>query len=166
VAEVAARLHKALEPSFRCAASPWTLEASIGVALRPTTATTSPRSCAAPTSRCTRPSARGPASRPTRRARSLFPERLSLLAELRRALDEDELVLHYQPKISLGSGAVIGVEALVRWQHPQRGLLGPGEFVPLAERTGMVAALTRWVLDTAVRQCAAWRAAGLDLPVP
>ena len=92
-------------------------------------------------------------------------DRLGLLAELRRALAEDELVLHYQPKVALGSGDVIGVEALVRWQHPSRGLLPPADFVPLAERTGTVAELTRWVLSAALRQCRAWRDAGLDLPI-
>ena len=92
-------------------------------------------------------------------------DRLGLLAELRRAIEEDELVLHYQPKIALGSGAVTGVEALVRWQHPTRGLLSPAEFVPLAERTGAIADLTRWVLDTALAQCRAWRDEGFDVPV-
>jgi diguanylate cyclase (GGDEF)-like protein len=92
-------------------------------------------------------------------------DRLGLLAELRRALACDELVLHYQPKVAIGDGRVIGVEALVRWQHPERGLLGPAEFVPLAERTGTVSELTLWVLDAALAQCARWRAAGLDLPV-
>jgi diguanylate cyclase (GGDEF)-like protein len=92
-------------------------------------------------------------------------DRLSLLAELRRALMGDELLLHYQPKVAVDGGRVMGVEALVRWEHPQRGLLGPGDFVPLAERTGAIADLTRWVLDAALSQCAEWRAAGIDLPV-
>jgi EAL domain-containing protein (putative c-di-GMP-specific phosphodiesterase class I) len=92
-------------------------------------------------------------------------DRLGLLAELRRALAGDELVLHYQPKVSVRDGEVTGVEALVRWRHPERGLLPPGEFVPLAERTGAIADLTRWVLDTALAQCRAWRDAGVDLPV-
>ena len=92
-------------------------------------------------------------------------DRLGLLAELRRALSNEELVLHYQPKVDLASGAVVGVEALVRWQHPTRGLLPPDEFVPLAERTGAVADLTRWVVDAALAQHRAWRDAGVDLPV-
>jgi EAL domain-containing protein (putative c-di-GMP-specific phosphodiesterase class I) len=92
-------------------------------------------------------------------------DRLGLLAELRRAIAQDELVLHFQPKVAVTGGAVTGVEALVRWQHPQRGLLGPGEFVPLAERTGTVAELTRWVLDAALRQARAWMDAGRELPV-
>jgi diguanylate cyclase (GGDEF)-like protein len=92
-------------------------------------------------------------------------ERLQLLGDLRRALLHDELVLHFQPKVALHTGRVIGVEALVRWQHPERGLLGPGDFLSLAERTGLIADVTRWVLDAAVRQCGAWREEGTDLPV-
>jgi diguanylate cyclase (GGDEF)-like protein len=92
-------------------------------------------------------------------------DRLGLLAELRRAIERDELVLHYQPKVSVGGGEVIGVEALVRWEHPVRGLLGPGEFVPLAERTGTVAELTRWVVAAALRQARAWIDAGRPMPV-
>jgi EAL domain-containing protein (putative c-di-GMP-specific phosphodiesterase class I) len=90
-------------------------------------------------------------------------EKLRLLGELRTAIDGGELVLHYQPKVAVGTDTVLGVEALVRWQHPTRGLLPPGEFVPLAERTGAIADLTRWVLDTALAQSRAWRDAGLDL---
>ena len=89
--------------------------------------------------------------------------RLQLLAELRAAIHGGELVLHYQPKVAVGSDVVLGVEALVRWQHPTRGLLQPGEFVPLAERTGAIGDLTHWVLDTALAQCRAWRDAGLDM---
>jgi diguanylate cyclase (GGDEF)-like protein len=93
-------------------------------------------------------------------------ERLQLLSELRRAIDHDELVLHFQPKVALnGARRAIGVEALVRWQHPERGLLGPGDFLGVAERTGLIADVTRWVLDAAVRQCAAWRGRGIDLAV-
>ncbi len=89
--------------------------------------------------------------------------RLQLLGELRAAIGAGELVLHYQPKVAVGSGEVLGVEALVRWEHPSRGLLAPSEFVPLAERTGAIGELTRWVLDTALAQCRAWRDAGLDM---
>jgi diguanylate cyclase (GGDEF)-like protein len=93
-------------------------------------------------------------------------ERLKLLSELRHAIDHDQLVLHFQPKVALdATRRVIGVEALVRWQHPERGLLGPGDFLGVAERTGLIADVTRWVLDAAVRQCAAWRERGTELPV-
>ena len=79
--------------------------------------------------------------------------------ELRHAIDDDQLVLHYQPIMDVSSGDMAGVEALVRWQHPVRGLLGPDEFVPLAERTGAIVSLGAWVLGTACRQAAAWQAA-------
>ncbi|MGZ6793905.1 MAG: putative bifunctional diguanylate cyclase/phosphodiesterase, partial [Mycobacteriales bacterium] len=91
------------------------------------------------------------------------PARLALLGELRRALEAGDLVLHYQPKADLGTGRVVGVEALVRWQHPERGLVAPDDFVPLAERSGLSAQLTAWVLDAGLRQTAAWRARGWDL---
>jgi diguanylate cyclase (GGDEF)-like protein/PAS domain S-box-containing protein len=84
--------------------------------------------------------------------------RLELVAELRRARCDEEFVLHYQPVVDLESGAVVGVEALVRWAHPTRGLLEPSAFVPLAEETGKIVELGRWVLHQACRQIAAWRA--------
>ena len=166
VAEVATRLHSALERPFDLRGVAINLEASVGVALCPLhgdDVSTLLRRADVAMYEAKRSGARIETYDFERDPYS--PERLSLLAELRRALDEDELVLHYQPKISLASGRVIGVEALVRWEHPTRGLLPPVEFIPLAERTGMVADLTRWVLDAAVRECAGWRAAGVDLPV-
>ena len=94
------------------------------------------------------------------------PERLQLLGELRLALQRKELVLHYQPKVSLPSGRCVGFEALVRWQHPTRGMVPPDSFISLAEGTGLIEPLTRYVLGMALEQCAAWRAAGHeDLPV-
>jgi predicted signal transduction protein with EAL and GGDEF domain len=91
--------------------------------------------------------------------------RLALAGELRRAIEGGELVLHYQPKAELASGRVTGVEALVRWQHPDRGFIPPNEFVPIAERTGLIKPLSRYVIATALRQCAKWREDGLDLQV-
>jgi len=90
---------------------------------------------------------------------------LSVLGELRRALDEHELVLHYQPKVYTGSGYTCGVEALVRWQHPQRGLLGPGEFIPLAEDSELIHPLTDYVLEAALDQHDRWRDEGVVLPL-
>jgi diguanylate cyclase (GGDEF)-like protein len=89
--------------------------------------------------------------------------RLAMLGELRRAIADDELVLHYQPTARLLDGHVLGVEALVRWQHPERGLVPPDEFVPLAERAGLMQPLTAWVLDTALAQLARWRDEGIHL---
>jgi diguanylate cyclase (GGDEF)-like protein len=94
------------------------------------------------------------------------PERLALAAELRRALERpDELLLLYQPKIDLQTGMASGVEALVRWDHPRHGLLPPGEFIAIAERTGLIHSLTSHVLEGAVRQSRAWQDAGIDLKV-
>lgn len=83
--------------------------------------------------------------------------------ELEEAIDTGQLELHYQPVLHLPSGEVDGVEALVRWRHPERGLLPPSEFIPVAERHGLIASLTRWVLRTAARQNVAWSRAGLTL---
>ena len=91
--------------------------------------------------------------------------RLELLTQLRRALEHDEFLLLYQPKVSLPGQRISSVEALVRWRHPTRGLLGPGEFLPLAEDTGLMQPLTRWVLRTAIHQAASWQRAGMPLQV-
>ena len=93
------------------------------------------------------------------------PARLSLLGELRQAVEHDQLQLVYQPKISLGGKGATAAEALLRWEHPERGLILPESFVPFAEQTGYIKAVTRWVLDNVFRQCAAWRGRGLDLRV-
>ena len=93
------------------------------------------------------------------------PHRLALAAELRRALDEKELVLHYQPKADLSDGRIVAVEALVRWQHPEHGLLTPDQFVPLAEATGLIRELTLTVLDEALHQQRVWRDDGIDIRV-
>jgi diguanylate cyclase (GGDEF)-like protein len=95
----------------------------------------------------------------------LSPARLSLASELRRALDENELVVHYQPIAELATGRVTGVEALVRWQHPVRGLLSPDEFVPLAENTGLIGPLTMVVLEQALRQVRRWEQDGITIDV-
>jgi diguanylate cyclase (GGDEF)-like protein/PAS domain S-box-containing protein len=87
------------------------------------------------------------------------------LAQLRRALVEGQFCLHYQPKVNIRTGRVIGVEALIRWQHPPRGLLLPGEFLPVATGTELVEALDDWVIGAALAQMAAWSGQGLRLPV-
>jgi len=92
-------------------------------------------------------------------------DRLELMSELHRAIPAGQLTLHYQPKIAIASGAVTGVEALARWRHPERGLIPPSEFIPLAEQAGLMAPRTRWVLRTALRQCSAWLQAGREIAV-
>jgi diguanylate cyclase (GGDEF)-like protein len=92
-------------------------------------------------------------------------DRLALAAQLRRGIARDELVVHYQPKAPLRGGPTVAVEALVRWDHPQLGRVGPGGFVPLAEQTGLIKPLTEWVLAAALRQCELWRREGLQVTV-
>ncbi len=94
-----------------------------------------------------------------------LPARLSLIADLRRALADGALLLHYQPQVAVGSGRVVGVETLARWLHPTHGFVPPDQFIPLVEGMGLIGALTDWVLDTAIRQCRAWRDAGHALVV-
>jgi len=93
------------------------------------------------------------------------PRKLSMLGELRVAIEQHQLVLHYQPVNGLFEGARRRVEALVRWQHPERGLVPPDEFIPLAEHTALVQPLTAYVLDVALAQCRAWLDAGQEIVV-
>ena len=91
-------------------------------------------------------------------------ERLFLETDLRNAVIRDEFILHYQPKVSCASGRMVGSEALIRWNHPRRGLVPPDQFISLLEETGLIVPVGRWVLETAARQALAWQQAGLDLP--
>jgi diguanylate cyclase (GGDEF)-like protein len=166
VAELADRLSRALERPFALRGVAVQLGASVGVALSPdhgTDVNTLVQRADVAMYDAKRAGSRIETYSPDRDPHSA--EQLALLGELRAGLEGDELELHYQPKVALGSGEVIGAEALVRWRHPQRGLLMPGDFVSLAERSGLIGDLTRTVLDKALAQCAAWRADGIDLPV-
>ncbi|HEX4859087.1 MAG TPA: EAL domain-containing protein [Usitatibacteraceae bacterium] len=93
-------------------------------------------------------------------------ERLSLESTLRRALEEDQFELHYQPKFNLADGSLTGAEALIRWRHPDLGLVPPAKFVPICEETGLIIPMGRWVLETACKQAASWLAeTGREVPV-
>ena len=93
------------------------------------------------------------------------PDRLAMFGELRRAIENDELVLHFQPKIATSDFSVVGFEALVRWEHPREGLLNPDQFIGLAERTGLITPLAHWVLESALACCSDWLKKGHDVGV-
>jgi diguanylate cyclase (GGDEF)-like protein len=91
--------------------------------------------------------------------------RLTVLSDFRRALDGGELVVHYQPIVDIVTSRTCGAEGLVRWQHPELGLVAPADLIPIAEQSGLIGLLTRQVLDRSIAQCAEWRAAGEDLTI-
>ncbi|MRR50743.1 MAG: EAL domain-containing protein [Rhodocyclaceae bacterium] len=97
----------------------------------------------------------------TEEMQSRISQRLSLETHLRRALDRQEFLLHYQPQVCLETGAIVGAEALIRWQHPELGMVSPAEFIPLAEDTGLIVVIGEWVIEAACAQMKAWRDSGL-----
>ncbi len=90
-----------------------------------------------------------------------FKERLTLETELHRALENKDFVLHFQPQVNIKNNEIIGLEALCRWNHPNRGIVSPGEFIPLAEKTGLIVELGDWVIREACRQNKIWQDLGL-----
>ena len=164
--ELAARLLAALDRPFVVRDVPVQLEASIGVALCPdhgVDVTTLVQRADVAMYEAKREQGHIRVYDATRDPNS--PARLERAGELRAALANGELVLHYQPKVSVDGGEVTGVEALVRWQHPRHGLLAPAEFLPLAERAGMMGELTRWVIDAALQQVRAWQDQGIEVRI-
>jgi diguanylate cyclase (GGDEF)-like protein len=90
---------------------------------------------------------------------------LTMVSDLRKAMEKEQLQLHYQPKIDMRTGALCGAEALVRWQHPERGFMPPDTFIPVAEQSGFIVPLTTWILNNAMRECARWHRLGIRIPV-
>jgi len=93
------------------------------------------------------------------------PEQLALIVEMRGAMERDELELYYQPKLHMNSGLMTRAEVLIRWNHPKRGLLAPGAFIPIAERTGLIKPMTDWIIDRMLKQCREWHDAGAPVHV-
>ncbi|HEY4485715.1 MAG TPA: EAL domain-containing protein [Nitrospiria bacterium] len=163
---VADKILKALEPPFIIEGLPIVVEASIGLALYPDHGGN-------PDSLMQRADVAMYAAKRTGEGCIIYetkhdlhsPRRLALMGELRRAIEQDQLFLHYQPKIDLKTRQVIGVEALARWKHPEHGFVPPDQFIPSAEKTGLIKPLTLWVFSTAQRQCLTWHRAGKSLTV-
>ena len=166
VHHVAKEILKSLEPSFRLDGLPIAVRASLGIALL------SDRCDDADTLFSYADMARR-AARETGNDYVIYPEHvepyrpdhLVLLAELREAIEQDRLMLYFQPKLSFETGQAVGVEALLRWPHPNRGWVAPDVFIPLAEKTGVVHSLTLWVLTSALQQLQLWRDTALEVGV-
>ncbi len=160
------RIHRALEEPVVVSDLPLEIEASVGVAMYPADGLDSETLLRrADVAMYSAKESNLPYTFFDEASHHQDPTRLTLVAELRRALEERELVLHYQPKAILEGSTITSVEALVRWEHPERGLLAPDEFIGLAERTGLIRPLTLYVIDQALRQCRIWQAEGLELSV-
>ena len=164
VAAVVSRLvAAALDPPFDVAGAEFTMGASVGISIHPRDGEEADELLKAADAAMYDAKRAGKGGYAFHEAGRADPRaRLSLASRLRRAIDADELELHYQPVWDLGSGALHGGEALVRWRDPQRGLVLPGDFIPLAEETGLIVTIGEWVLDALCRQMVTWRAEGID----
>jgi diguanylate cyclase (GGDEF)-like protein len=161
---VAEKIHKALEEPLVIDGQPMDMAASIGIARFPEHGEDSSallRAADVAMYEAKRAKSRYAIYDPSHDVRR--QEFLTLLGELRRAVEAGELVLHYQPKMSLVEGRVTSVEALVRWRHPHRGFIEPVDFIPFAEQTGYISSITRWVLSRAIEQCGVWERTGLRI---
>lgn len=166
VTAAAARLHDALSAPFAVGGLSLTVAGSIGAALYPQHGSTADELLQrADIAMYTAKTKRLGYTAFDDSQDSSDPRKLTLAGDLRHGIDHNQLVLHYQPKVDTRTGRVLGAEALVRWQHPEHGLIPPAEFIPLAEHTGLITPLTRFVLDTALRQCRDWLHDGHELSV-
>jgi diguanylate cyclase (GGDEF)-like protein/PAS domain S-box-containing protein len=163
---IAEKILKVLEKPFLIEKIPIVIEASIGIAL-------SPDHGENPDGLIQRADIAMYVAKENKKGYAIYSSevdkhssrRLALLGELRDAIESDHLFLVYQPKIHLQTGRIVGVEALVRWQHPQHGVIPPDEFITVAEHTGLIKPLTLWVVKSALRQCSEWHDAGRRLSV-
>ncbi len=161
--EIAKRIIKALETPFDCNGQEIHVTTSIGIALAPYDGEDAETLLKNADTAMYRAKQQGKNDfqlyAPDMNAQAL--DQLVLANDLYRALNRGEFLLHYQPQVSLKTGQIVGMEALVRWQHPERGLVPPNQFIPLAEETGQISAIGEWVLQTACAQNKAWQKAGL-----
>jgi diguanylate cyclase (GGDEF)-like protein len=165
-ARVAQRLLGALEPALNLDGLAVEVSASIGIALYPLHSDDNETLLRrADVAMYSAKEARGSYEIYTPSRDRHSPHRLTLLSQVRQALEQEEFVLHYQPKVELATGRVSGMEALIRWQHPTRGLVPPDEFIPLTERTVLVRPVTLYVLDQALGQWHDWASQGFSLRV-
>jgi diguanylate cyclase (GGDEF)-like protein/PAS domain S-box-containing protein len=163
---VAARVRESLEEAFQLGGISVQTSASIGVALYPDHASDAETLAQrADVAMYTAKRSGGGIALYSPEHDQSSVRRLALLGELRSAIEDDQLLLHYQPTLDLRTGYVRTVEALVRWQHPEHGLMPPAEFIELAEVSGTIHLLTRWVITTAIRQLVEWQRHGLELAV-
>ena len=160
---LAQRVLKAIALPILIESQPLVLTASIGVAFFPTDAVDLPDLIRCAEQACDAAKTAGRAQHRffNEQMNARASSRLLLEADLRRAIEENDLRLHFQPKVDAASGAIVGAEALVRWQHQARGLVPPDEFIALAEETGLILPLTDWVLESACLSLRAWSDAGL-----
>jgi diguanylate cyclase (GGDEF)-like protein len=165
-APIAQRIHAAMQPPFRAGGQEMLLPSSIGIAVFPDDGmeTSALISNAGVAMRHAKQEGGKGICFYARNLNAGSIARLSIESELRRAIENDELCLYYQPKVRVQNGRGTGAEALVRWKHPSRGLLLPGEFIPVAEESGLVVPLGDWVLRAACAQIKNWQSAGMRVP--
>jgi len=161
---IATRVLQALERPFTIEGQPLTIGASVGIACSPEHARDAEALLRrADVAMYVAKRGRGTWAMYSAEQDEGGADRLALMADLVAAFDSDRISLHYQPQVDARTGRIVAYEALVRWDHPQRGLLGPDSFVPLAERSGLIHRLTERVLGDAIRQARAWSDAGRDV---
>jgi len=164
--EVAARLRAAVAEPIRLEGMSFVIEVSIGIAMFPDDATSGELLMQrADVAMYLAKQRRSGVERYVPDLDRNSPARLALFGELRRGLDRGELELHYQPKVFLTDGQPAGVEALVRWRHPVRGMLTPEDFIPIVQQSYLMRELTAYVIETGLAQAALWRQSGLDVQV-
>jgi len=164
--EVAARLRAAVAEPIRLEGMSFVIEVSIGIAMFPDDATSGELLMQrADVAMYLAKQRRSGVERYVADLDRNSPARLALFGELRRGLDRGELELHYQPKVYLTDGQPAGVEALVRWRHPVRGMLTPEDFIPIVQQSYLMRELTAYVIETGLAQAAVWRQSGLDIQV-